>query len=234
MKNINIKIITAGMSLIVTAVVFGAPAGVWAEEERPFSVYCIGDSLTYGYIPFTGEKDVTYPDTLADLLGENYEVINLGKSGYTLTDAGPCYPECREYRESIEAAADMYIIMLGTNDAFRCVTLEEEAFEQELSLIVNAYREANPDTIIYLMAPPIIMDRTALDGEKNIPLERLEGVIHESVQDVSEEMGTGFIDLLQKTRENPDWIGEDGLHFTQEGYKEMGEFVFESIRESID
>ena len=84
------------------------------------------------------------------------------------------------------------------------------------------------------MAPPIIMDWTVSGAEKSEPLERLEGVIHESVYDVSEKMETGFIDMMEKTRDNPDWIGEDGLHFTQEGYREMGEFVFESIRECVD
>ena len=204
-----------------------------AEADEPFSIYCIGDSLTFGVIPRTaGERDVTYPDTLAGLLGEGFEVVNLGKPGHSLTAAGICYLQRDEYQQSLDAKADMYIIMLGTNDAALGDAWDADAFEQDLNMVVDAYREANPDTVIYLMAPP--MEHSVEEGgEAPESLAVIEGPIYEIVKKVSEEKETGFIDLLEATREHPEWIGEDGIHLTQEGYAAVGELVYESIQDNL-
>ena len=129
---------------------------VAAEETE--TIVCVGDSLTFGVISGTpGERDVTYPDTLQSLLGDGYEVMNLGKPGHTLTEAGACYLKRPEYELSIEEAADMYIIMLGTNDSNLGDKWDATAFEEDLNKVVDDYREANPDTIIVLVAPPIVV-----------------------------------------------------------------------------
>ena len=214
--------------LLVLILCVGALPAAFAEED--FTIYCIGDSLTFGVIPGTaGKRDVTYPDTLAALLGEGYTVTNLGRS---LTSGGVWYLSVPEYQESIDAAADMYIIMLGTNDSNLWDKWDAEEYEQDLNQVVDAYREANPDTIIVLMAPPIVLpDETT--GEIKMDISLLEGFIHDTVQKVAEEKNTLFVDMLAKTTENPDWIGSDGIHFTQEGYEGFGQFVYENIAPGI-
>lgn len=213
--------------------VSAVPAAFAAEETEEFTIYCIGDSLTFGVIPNTpGKREVTYPDTLASLLGEGYAVTNLGKPGRSLTSGGVCYLKVPEYQESIDASADMYIIMLGTNDANLWEKWDAEEYEQDLYQVVDTYREANPDTVIVLMAPPIVLPDSQT-GETKMDLSLLEGFIHDTVQKVAEEKNALFIDMFAKTTETPEWIGEDGIHFTQEGYEGFGRFVYESIKDAL-
>lgn len=209
-------------------------ASAYAEEEVDvFSIYCIGDSLTFGIIPGTaGKREITYPDTLASLLGEGYEVVNLGKPGHSLTEAGVCYLKVPEYQQSIDAAADMYIIMLGTNDANLGDNWDAEAYEHDLNMVVDRYREANPDTVVVLMTPPTLLPNEQT-GDIQMNISLLEGFIHDTVQKVAAEKDTLFIDIFAKTTENPELIGSDGIHFTQEGYEAFGQFVFDNIQETL-
>ncbi len=209
------------------------PSAFAAEETDSFSIYCIGDSLTFGVMPNTpGKREITYPDTLASLLGEGYEVVNLGKPGRSLTSGGVWYLKVPEYQESIDAAADMYIIMLGTNDANLWEKWDAEEYEQDLNKVVDTYRDANPDTVIVLIAPPTVLPDEST-GKIQMDKSLLEGFIHDTVQKVAEEKNTLFIDLFEKTTEHPEWIGADGIHFTQEGYTEFGQFVYDSIKDTL-
>ena len=202
-------------------------------EENSFSLICVGDSLTFGVIPRTpGKRDITYPDTMAKLLGDSYGVLNLGKPGASLTEAGVCFRNRPEYQQSIDAAADMYIIMFGTNDSNLWDLWDEAAFENDLNNMVDTYKEANPDTIIVLIAPPTVLPDEKT-GEIKMDKSLLEGTIRDIVKRVSEEKRTIYIDMYAKTVENPEWIGEDGIHFTQEGYTAFGEFVYENIKDFV-
>lgn len=218
--------------VLVFCLVLAAGSLAFAEEEKT-TIICIGDSLTFGVIPGTaGKRDLTYPDVLAGLLGDGYEVLNLGKPGHSLTEAGVCYLKRPEYQQSIDAAADMYIIMLGTNDANLWDKWNAEAYENDLRKVVATYREANPDTILVLIAPPTVLPDEKT-GEIKMDLSLLEGFIHDTVKKVAEENDALFLDMFAETTEHPEWIGSDGIHFTQEGYEAFGNFVFEGIKDAL-
>ena len=219
--------------ILVLVLCLGIIPMAFAEQEKTdddrLRVYCIGDSLTFGVIPNTaGKREVTYPDVLAELLGEKFEVVNLGKPGRSLTEAGVCYLKQADYQQSLEAAADMYIIMLGTNDSNLWEKWDAEAFEHDLNMVVDAYKQVNPNTKVILIAPPTVLpdDKT---GEIKMDKSLLEGFIRDTVRKVAEEKGDGFIDMFAETEEHPDWIGADGIHFTQEGYTSFGQLVYETV-----
>ena len=218
--------------ILVLCLILSVGALAFAGEEKT-TIICIGDSLTFGVIPSTaGKRDLTYPDVLAGLLGDDYEVLNLGKPGHSLTEAGVCYLKRPEYQQSIDAAADMYIIMLGTNDANLKDKWDAEAYANDLAKVVDTYREANPDTIIVLIAPPTVLPDEK-SGEQSIDVTLLEGVIHDTVKKTAEEKDTLFLDMFAETTEHPEWIGSDGIHFTQEGYEAFGNFVYEGIKDVL-
>ena len=123
----------------------------------------------------------------------------------------------------------MYIIMLGTNDANLGEKWDAAEYEQDLYQVVDTYKEANPDTTIVLIAPPTVLPDSQT-GEIKMDKSLLEGFIHDTVQKVAEERGALFIDMFAKTTETPEWIGDDGIHFTQEGYEGFGQFVYDSIK----
>ena len=64
-------------------------------------ILCIGDSNTWGYIPGSGEryeKNVRWTGKLAQMLGENYEVIEEGMNGRTTAFTDKIEPRSEERR----------------------------------------------------------------------------------------------------------------------------------------
>ena len=222
--------------ILVFVLCLGINPMAFAEKKTDvnrLSVYCIGDSLTFGVIPNTaGKREVTYPNVLAELLGEKYEVVNLGKPGRSLTEGGVCYLKQADYQQSLDAAADMYIIMLGTNDSNLWERWNAEAFEHDLNMVVDAYKQVNPNTKVILIAPPTVLPDEKT-GEIKMDKSLLEGFIRNTIRKVAEEKGDGFIDMFAETEEHPDWIGADGIHFTQEGYTSFGQLVYETVKELV-
>ena len=199
---------------------------------EPAVIACVGDSLTYGVKPNTmGEQsENAYPTVLNALLGEDYEVQNYGKPGSTLTEKGVCYRNRDVYQESLDAAADMVIIMLGTNDANVECEWDAALFESDLNDMVDAYRAARADTIVYLMAPPAVFMESA-SGAFVMDADLLRGELRDIVSRVASEKGTGYIDLFAATEAHPEWMGGDGVHFLDEGYLQVANVVYEGIRE---
>ena len=193
-------------------------------------IACVGDSLTYGVIPNTAGKQTEnpYPATLDALLGEGYDVQNYGKPGRSLTEKGVCYRSQDVYQETVDAAADMYIIMLGTNDANKKAEWDAALFESDLTDMLDDYRKANPDTVIYLMAPPAVFPDAAT-GETAMNEELLRGELRDIVAKVASEKDAGYIDLFAATEDHPEWIGGDGIHFLDEGYLAIANIVYEAI-----
>ena len=195
------------------------------------TIACVGDSLTFGVVPNTAgaQTETPYPAALAALLGEGYDVLNYGKPGSSLTENGVCYRNRDGYPKSLEAAADMYIIMLGTNDANKVNEWDAALYESDLNDMVDAYRGANPDAVIYLIAPPAVFP-DAKTGETAMNEELLSGELRDIVVRVAEAKQTGYVDLYAATEGHPEWVGGDGVHFLDEGYRQVGEIVYEAVR----
>ena len=208
-------------------------AGLSALSEGGTVIACVGDSITYGVIPNTPGKQTNrnYPAVLAEHLGEGFEVLNFGKPGSSLTEKGVCYRNRDGYPLSLEAKAQVYIIMLGTNDANKDAEWDARLFESDLKDMVDAYREANPDAAIFLMAPPAVFPNTAT-GETAMNVDMLGGEIRKIVQDVAEEKQAGYIDLFAETEGHPEWFVGDGIHPTDEGYEAIGGIVYESVKDT--
>ncbi len=80
-------------------------------------VGCIGDSITAGVCGSKGG----YPTLLQGLLGANFQVLNFGNSGKTMLRYGQpgdsAYWNQTTWPAAQAANADIYTILLGTNDA---------------------------------------------------------------------------------------------------------------------
>lgn len=211
--------------LLILALLLGGAA--LAEGKV---VACVGDSITYGVIPNTAGKqsESNYPALLAALLGEGYEVQNYGKPGSSLTEKGVCYRNRDGYQASLDAAADIYIVMLGTNDANKKAEWDAALYESDLKDMVDAYRAASPEAAITLMAPPAVFPDSAT-GETAMNLDLLRGELRDIVQGVAAEKQTGYIDLFAATEDHPEWFGGDGIHPTDAGYEAIAGIVYGEI-----
>lgn len=195
-------------------------------------IACVGDSLTFGVIPNTAGKQTesNYPATLAALLGEGFDVQNYGKPGSSLTENGVCYRNRDGYQASLDAAAQMYIIMLGTNDSNPANEWDAALFESDLQAMVDAYREVSPNAVIYLVAPPAMFpDQTT--GEYALDEERLRDEICPIIERVAQEKDVKYIDLHTATADHADWVGGDGIHFLDEGYAQLAQIIYDGVKD---
>ena len=170
-------------------------------------VMCFGDSNTYGFDPrgFFGGR-YSAPDRWVDLLADRtgFTLINAGVNGRTVPrtpDSPGVFPE-----------ADIFLVMLGTNDLLQGASAQETAARMTLFLefLRPRYKQ------ILLVSPPP-MQRGAW-----VPTDRLaaESVcLAEEYRLVAQKMGIPFVD----TRSWNISLAYDGVHFTEEGHHSFAE-----------
>ena len=193
------------------------------------TVVCIGDSITFGAGVYDTRYSESYPAYLQQLLGENYRVVNLGRSGTTAQRANPCaYTRSQQYRRSHMIGADIYIIMLGTNDT-KPFNWDARAYEADLRALVEEYVNRVGAENIYLMQPP----KCFLNESKG---EILYGIDDNIVRDemrpivskMAEDMGVHYIDMYEFTENHPEYY-DDGIHPNAYGNKMIAEYLYETI-----
>ena len=91
-------------------------------DEKKCQVVCLGDSITEGF----GLKwEESYPYLLQCALGDAYKVFNAGVTAHCVTDEllpdgrvmGLPYVRTERYAQGIAKKGDIYVLLLGTNDA---------------------------------------------------------------------------------------------------------------------
>ena len=214
-------VLLAGCSSEQKAVMTDEP--VIAETPTDIkTVACIGDSITYG--AGVSSRAETYPAYLQLLLGEGYSVKNYGLNGRTLLkDADFPYTEESYYTESLELKADIYIIMLGSNDS-RPSCWNEENYRTELREFVESYQAVSDDTKVYLMQPP----KCFAPSGYGISDDVISTEIYEAVKDVAKETGAGLIDLYSFTKDHSEWF-PDSVHPNAEGNEAIAGYIFECM-----
>ena len=173
------------------------------------TIWCFGDSNTYGYDPrgfFGGRYAVPWPEQLAENTG--LRVINDGRNGRMIP--------VREYelrRFQIDAeryGADVLIVMLGTND------LLERAKAGEAAARMEAFLAGCPVPRILLISPPP-MRRGAWVPDDHLVEESKELARQYAV--LAERLGIRYADAAE-------WdvgLAYDGVHFSEDGHARFAE-----------
>lgn len=189
-------------------------------------VLCVGDSLTYGQGVMTSRDTDSYPAVLADLLGDEYQVINYGLPNRTLQSTGNM-PYCDEkhYSESLAQDADIVIIMLGTNDS-KPEFWNAERYEEEYLDLIHEYQAMNSSPEVYIMIPPAIFLENPDTGDCSE--EILTNEIIPIVKKLSQNTSAGLIDLYAVTKSHSEWYG-DGLHLNSEGNHAAANEIYTAI-----
>ena len=175
---------------------------------RSTTVLCVGDSITFGYASRADgsgyQVSNPYPKVLGNLLGAGYDVRNKGISGTSVVD-GDGRTSWLSYarthaEESWLQAADVALVMLGTNDI--CTNWAQRAgrFKTEYQALLDALREQNPQVQIYILTTPYT-DRT--DCEAYLP------AVTELERELANENGCTLIDLYTVTKTYYDTYGRE-------------------------
>lgn len=210
-------------------------AAAGREKKQEISVkrkvVCVGDSITYGAGVGKNRDWQSYPAYLQRFLGDGYEVINYGISGRMLLDYGK-YPYVDEdyYQISLDEKADIYILMLGTNDS-KIPAWNAEVYEAQLEKFIQSYREANEEAEIYVMQPPkCFPDLTTGIVGYSIKNEIIETEIYDSIAEAGENCDAVVIDLYHLTEDHNDWF-VDGVHPNAEGNWNIAFYISQRMEE---
>ena len=194
-------------------------------------IYCIGDSLTqgdYGVYQkrcIANVKEKGYPYFLKELTGA--EVTNAGKCGFTATT----YVKLYKTGFKPTPDTDLIIIMLGTNGGLdACQETEGNADYREL---VELCKKDAPRAKIFLVTPPHC---TKNPEYSNCGFsDRVEKAV-EFLLKYKDEANLPLIPLHlcpDFTEENEAVMqSNDGLHFSELGYKTMAEFIYEALKKN--
>ncbi len=191
-----------------------------ASLAEPVKIACVGDSITFGYkIPQRETK--SYPAQLQQRLDkkgkDKWEVRNFGVSSMTLMKkTSKSYWNRKEYQASRDYAADIVIIMLGTNDSNGMHRAGIEAnFKADYHALVASYREGREEgePRIILMLPP----KCYLEGKGTD-----EGIIHDTIAPIIRQVAQSekleLIDLYDALGTKWDEkLMPDKLHPSAEG-----------------
>jgi sialate O-acetylesterase len=228
---------------VVLASVIGHPAGGAEKTQAPpkLRVACIGDSITQGAGVEDRAKD-SYPTQLQTLLGDGYDVINLGVGSCTLIRKGS--PNVWRTLKRIRATnvnPDIVVISLGTNDTCggsrKCWSHKDD-FPNDYRDLIDELRALSSKPRIWICAPtPMVLETPGLADkrkkdltDRGLRLQELISVIKEIVK----EKKVGFIDLNTPLADKPELFKEgDGVHLTKAGYRAIAALVHKGLKESL-
>lgn len=163
---------------------------------------CLGDSITYGYIPDSGaQMSKPYPNIVKSILGLA-ECRNYGISGSTLAvNSGNYHPMCIRYA-NMDDDADIVLVFGGTNDYGRAVytptlgTITDTANTTvygALNILCEGLITKYPKAFIFLCTPLKRADKTAAN-DGGYTLEDVANAIRE----VGNKYGIPVLDLNYK------------------------------------
>lgn len=178
---------------------------------------CFGDSNTYGYDPrgYWGGRyaaENRWVDLLAAQTG--WEIVNAGENGREIPNGSSALRIHDEY-----APADIFLVMLGTNDLLQGLSATDTAsrMEQFLTALLPHFPK------LLLVTPPP-MQRGAWVERDSLVRESLQ--LSEEYGLLSRKLGIPFVD-------SKDWnvpLAFDGVHFTEAGHHTFTKMLRKELR----
>lgn len=219
-----VAVACAGTALSLKHVI-RLPAAPKIEAGKPI-IACLGDSITFGTGVFLTRSSQSYPAYLQQRVGESYQVLNYGLNGRTMQDSGDSpYRAEPFYQKALSAGAEIYILMLGTNDT-KENNWNAEGYETDLTDTVKAMKALpNHPTVILMQPPRCFPGKTDDEKPYGIDAELIRTQVYEIVARVGEETGSEVIDLYSLTENHPEWF-PDHVHPNAEGNRMIAERIY--------
>jgi lysophospholipase L1-like esterase len=201
--------------------------------SAPLRDALVGDSITFGTC--SSDARATYPAVLQRLLGGNYVVSAFAKGGRTMLKAtSESYWVEEAWKSAQELKADLYVVLLGTNDAKEKYWPQTCAATGSLSTCPYAadYLEmlrillALPTTQhVFAVMPPHLFPGNSFHMNATVINEILPVLIPRIASEsnaLSGRLSAGLVDL-SKTLSQGDTC--DGCHPNNPGYRKVAAAV---------
>ena len=212
-------------------------------------VVCIGDSITEGFGLGDGNM-ITYPSILGHLLGSNYQVYNQGVTSSCVLNIasegsimGLPYVRQEKFTQALSIKGDIYIIMLGTNDAQdgmddtlwiqdekNNLIAHHKEFPHYYQKILDAIKEVSPHAKIFI-CKPVPIQQCIWRKHKEEYLEQLLPYL----EDLEKSNNlVSIIDVHQAFREITgrniqNYYLKDGLHPNKKGANLIAHIIFDAL-----
>jgi acyl-CoA thioesterase-1 len=180
------------------------------ETPKNTKIVCLGDSYTIGW---PGDEKDSWPEVMKEIL--QVEVVNAGKASQNAGDL------LRRFEEDVlKEEPGRVIIFAGIGDALRGTPLNE--YQENLISMVEKAEANGIEPILILPLPyPGTEDlyQAYLEWEKAYAQEK-----NITVLDFKELLFSGGEQMSEK-------YSDDGKYPNKEGYKAMGEYMAEKVKE---
>lgn len=254
----TIRKITAAASAALLMLTAAVPP-VQAEEEKPVSLLCFGDSITDGFWLPGG-----YRNTLCALISENgleseidfvgqnwggsgYDPQHAGYSGYSIADIAQADSISGQRTGLTSFApwlletypADLVFLQIGTNDILSLYDLEH--FGERLDVLVDIILGALPqDGMLYLATLPVMdATNTLYINEYFFTVESMDAAVESCNAQIralaAQKQAEGYpIQLADINGVLTKDDLYDGVHPNEAGYEKMGKFWYQRLLEYLD
>ena len=188
------------------------------------TIACLGDSITYGHGVSQTRKTDAWPFVLQRLFGGSRKVLNFGICGATAIESTPdSYEASGLLDKALSSGAEVFILMLGTNDTKdRC--WNQESYAQDMKHIINRILDKKPEKLFLMLPPKAFCDDNG-DTAFGVSDEKIKlGVIPE-LKKLAAEFDLPIIDLYSLTEQHPEYYLE-GVHPNIQGNKVIAEHIF--------
>ncbi|MDE5990296.1 MAG: hypothetical protein K2H36_01795 [Clostridia bacterium] len=195
-------------------------------------IACIGDSLTYGSTLLNRKKEC-YPARLQRLLGEGYDVVNLGLVGHTVNSfCSKFWGQPAMIRSLAEYEPNYILFLLGTNDARLKNWMDEKVFRSEYTRLLQYLKNLSSSPTIIAMTSPSAFRETS-QHELDFDVEVLERIV-EIQRSVLKELDIKFIDLYSMTKDKEHLFAPDKLHLNSQGAKFVAYVAYLGLKDTIE
>ena len=199
------------------------PKRIYLQKTR---VACIGNSITFGY-KLQDPATESYPSQLQQMLGDNYEVGNFGKSSATLLRHGHLpYIAQEEWQKAKAFKGDIAVIHLGVNDTDpRNWPYYRDEFVSDYLAIIDTLRQQNPKCrILIALLSPLTHEHWRFESGT----QQWQQEIQEAIKTVARVGKVQLIDFHKPLYAYPQLI-TDAVHPNKEGAGILARTVYQAI-----
>lgn len=205
--------------LIVVIVAFSLAACT----KKVYKVACVGDSITEGSGISVQSKDA-YPVVLDGLLGEEYNVLNLGRSATNMQKKADFpYWICKEFSNVFAFQPDIVVIKLGTNDT-KPQNWNAINYEKDYQALIDTFKTISTNPYIYLCTPAPVF-KTAWGINDSTVVNGVIPVIHKLAEINQLPIIDLYTQMLNQSANFP-----DGVHPNEQAVVVMANIISREIK----
>jgi len=199
---------------------------VQSKEDTVVKVACLGDSNTTG----SGLRNNSYPHRLQHALNlklfdRNNRALGILVRGFGVSGAHAApgknhYGSTKKFSQALAWNGNIYVIMLGTNDAHQAQGSPSEV-SQSLEALVKKLRAKCPRCAPVLVLPP------GCNSERCV--QNMEDTVHPGIRSLGKKLGLTVVDPEITKTNTRLYLREDKIHLSQGGAQKIANKVAQTI-----